>query len=116
VSHSRELSVPGQDIFPEVGRAISGPVPGRVAVTLDDGHIGWTIAGRIPKRIGFDGRVPTSWADGSRRWDGFLAPGEYLRIADPGDGRIREHNGGQEAQIEAPFLDGCAMLCPAISP
>lgn len=53
-----------------------------------DGHIGWTIAGRVPKRVGFDGRIPTSWADGSRRWDGLLVPGEYLRIVDPPAGRI----------------------------
>ena len=32
--------------------------------------------GRIPRRVGFDGRLPGSWADGSRRWDGWLAPEE----------------------------------------
>ena len=57
-------------------------------VATHDGHIGWTIAGRIPRRIGFDGRTPTSWADGTRRWEGYLAPQEYLRIADPPSGRI----------------------------
>lgn len=57
-------------------------------VATRDGHIGWTIAGRIPRRIGFDGRTPTSWADGTRRWDGYLTPQEYLRIVDPPSGRI----------------------------
>jgi penicillin amidase len=52
------------------------------------GHIGWTVMGRIPRRVGFDGRLPGSWADGSRRWDGWLAPAEYPRIVDPPQGRI----------------------------
>ena len=53
-----------------------------------DGRIGWTIAGRIPRRIGYDGRLPTSWADGSRRWDGWIPPSEYPRVIDPPEGRI----------------------------
>lgn len=36
------------------------------------GAIAWTIIGQVPIRTGFDGRRPTSWADGSRRWDGTL--------------------------------------------
>jgi penicillin amidase len=52
------------------------------------GRIGWTIMGRIPRRVGFDGRRPTSWADGSRRWDGWLRPEEYPRVVDPPGGRI----------------------------
>ena len=39
--------------------------------------IGWTIMGPIPHRIGFDGRLPVSWSDGSCRWDGWYAPDEY---------------------------------------
>jgi penicillin amidase len=53
-----------------------------------DGRIGWSIAGRIPRRVGYDGRLPTSWADGTRRWDGWLAPDEYPRRIDPPEGRI----------------------------
>ena len=41
------------------------------------GKIGWTIMGPIPRRTGFDGRLPVSWSDGSCRWDGWYAPGEY---------------------------------------
>jgi penicillin amidase len=52
------------------------------------GRIGWTIAGVIPRRVGFDGRLPTSWADGSRRWDGWLEPRDYPRLVDPPSGRI----------------------------
>jgi penicillin amidase len=46
-------------------------------VADSSGKIGWTIMGPIPRRIGFDGRLPVSWSDGSRRWDGWYAPDEY---------------------------------------
>jgi penicillin amidase len=52
------------------------------------GDIAWTIYGRIPKRVGFDGRTPTSWADGSRRWDGYLDPAQAPRILRPPSGRL----------------------------
>ena len=53
-----------------------------------DGHIGWTIYGTIPKRVGFRGDVPTSWADGTRRWDGYLGYDEHPRVVDPPEGRL----------------------------
>lgn len=52
------------------------------------GRIAWTVLGRIPRRSDFDGRLPGSWADGRRRWDGWLAPAEHPRIVDPPGGRI----------------------------
>jgi penicillin amidase len=52
------------------------------------GRIGWTVMGRIPRRVGSFGRVPTSWADGSRRWDGWLEPERYPSVVDPPSGRI----------------------------
>ena len=52
------------------------------------GRIGWTIIGRIPNRIGHDGRVPTSWANGERSWDGWLDPSDYPRVVDPPSGRL----------------------------
>src|SRR6185295_9723749 len=55
----------------EVAHA-SGIPPQNFVVADDAGHIGWTIIGQIPRRVGFDGQFPTSWADGSRRWDGWL--------------------------------------------
>ncbi|HSS70913.1 MAG TPA: penicillin acylase family protein [Casimicrobiaceae bacterium] len=53
-----------------------------------DGRIGWSIAGRIPRRVGFDGRLPASWADGTRGWEGWIAPEDYPRVIDPPSGRI----------------------------
>lgn len=52
------------------------------------GRIAWTIVGRIPRRVGLDGRLPTSWADGAHRWDGWLESDAYPRIVDPPSGRI----------------------------
>ena len=53
-----------------------------------DGRIAWAIAGRIPRRVGWDGRLPVSWADGSCRWDGYLDPSAQPVIVDPAEGRL----------------------------
>lgn len=58
-----------------------------------DGHIGWTIIGQVPRRIGLDDRLPHSWADGSHRWDGMLPPSDIPEILDPPDGRLWTANG-----------------------
>jgi penicillin amidase len=64
-------------------------IPHQNFVTADaGGRIGWTIMGRIPRRAGGGGRLPSSWADGSRRWDGWVAPEAQPRITDPASGRI----------------------------
>lgn len=63
--------------------------PGQNMVVADrDGHIGWTVYGSIPRRMGIDGRLPASWSDGTRGWDGWLADAEYPRVIDPPSGRI----------------------------
>jgi penicillin amidase len=66
----------------------SGLPAQNLLVADDSGRIGWTIIGRIPRRVGFDGRLPSSWADGSRRWDGWVAPEEVPQILDPPSGRL----------------------------
>ena len=40
------------------------------------GDIAWTIAGKYPKRVGFDGRLPVAWTFGDRQWNGFVPPSE----------------------------------------
>ena len=63
--------------------------PGQNMVVADrDGHIGWTVYGSIPRREGMDGRLPSSWADGTRQWNGWLDDAEYPRVMDPAGGRI----------------------------
>jgi penicillin amidase len=64
-------------------------IPPQNFVCVDiNGNIGWTIIGKIPRRTGFSGKIPTSWADGSRHWDGFLEPEEYQRIVNPDAGAV----------------------------
>ena len=52
------------------------------------GDIGWTLAGALPKRIGYDGRIPVAGIYGDRRWDGFLGPGAVPAIVSPPSGRL----------------------------
>jgi len=66
----------------------SGAPAQNFVVADASGRVGWTIFGRIPRRAGFDGRVPTSWADGSHRWDGWLSPEEAPRVIGPPSGRV----------------------------
>jgi penicillin amidase len=69
--------------------AAQAGVPGQNLVVAErGGRIAWSIAGRIPRRVGYDGAVPASWADGTRRWDGWLTAAEYPRVIDPPRGRI----------------------------
>lgn len=52
------------------------------------GDIAWTLLGRVPRRVGFDGRLPGTWADATRHWDGYLSKDEYPRILRPASGRL----------------------------
>jgi penicillin amidase len=64
-------------------------VPAQNFVCVDDaGRVGWTIIGRIPRRVGFNGRVPVSWADGSARWEGWLSSADRPTVIDPQSGRL----------------------------
>ncbi len=64
-------------------------IPAQNCVVGDrHGKIGWTLMGRLPRRIGYSGRVPVSWADGARRWDGWLSVEEYPRFVAPPGGLI----------------------------
>lgn len=64
-------------------------VPAQNVIVADaSGRIGWTICGRIPRRVGFDGRLPSSWADGRRRWDGWLPSEDVPRVVDPPSGQL----------------------------
>ena len=54
----------------------AGIPPQNLVVADRAGDIAWTIAGRLPRRVGFDGRLPVSWRFGDRRWDGMIPPDE----------------------------------------
>ncbi len=70
-------------VAPRVG------MPNQNLVVADhDGAIAWTLTGKIPRRVGYDGRFPASWAYGDRRWDGWLRPDEIPVILNPPDGLL----------------------------
>ncbi len=53
-----------------------------------EGHIGWTIAGRIPRRRDYDSTRPSNGAKIFQGWDGWLRADEYPSILDPSGGII----------------------------
>ncbi len=53
-----------------------------------EGNIGWTVTSALPRRVGHDGRLPASWADGTRGWDGYLSPGEVPAVYNPDGQRL----------------------------
>ncbi len=64
-----------------------GIPPQNFTVGDADGRIGWTIAGRIPDRQGYDSSQPADWSGGAG-WRGWVAPEDYPRVENPADGRI----------------------------
>jgi penicillin G amidase len=64
-----------------------GIPPQNFVVGDADGNIGWTIAGRIPRRGEYDSTVPVDWSE-SDGWHGWLDPADYPRIVNPDSGRI----------------------------
>ena len=64
-------------------------IPAQNFVVADSsGKIAWTVAGLLPKRVGYDGRLPVTWTYGDRRWDGFVAPDDVPSIVSPEGGRL----------------------------
>lgn len=51
------------------------------------GNIGWTIAGMIPRKTGFNSMLPADWSE-EHGWQGWLNSAEYPRIVNPESGRI----------------------------
>ena len=72
-----------------IGLAPSIGIPPQNFMVADAaGSVGWTIMGRIPRRVGYDAALPTSWADGETGWRGWLAPASYPRVIDPSSGLV----------------------------
>ncbi|MES1241881.1 MAG: penicillin acylase family protein [Acidobacteriota bacterium] len=80
----------------------AGIPPQNFVVADKDGRIAWTIVGKIPKRTGLEGQIPSSWADGTRGWNGWLASEEVPKVVDPPLGRIWTAN---SRVVEGPELE-----------
>ncbi|MDH4124767.1 MAG: penicillin acylase family protein [Gammaproteobacteria bacterium] len=61
--------------------------PQNFVVGDSGGNIGWTIAGPIPVRVGYDPLLPADWSQ-VQGWQGWLPAESYPRIINPESGRI----------------------------
>jgi len=62
----------------------AGVTPQNFIVGDRQGNIAWTIAGRLPRRVGgFDATLPADFSHEGVGWDGWLAPRDYPLIANP---------------------------------
>ena len=70
----------------EIAATIGIP-PQNFVVGDSAGNIGWTIAGQIPVKNGFDAMLPADWSR-EEGWLGWLHPEDYPRVINPASGRI----------------------------
>jgi penicillin amidase len=62
----------------------SGIPPQNMVVGDRSGSVEWTIAGRIPRRIGdYDPTLPADWSKPGTGWDGWLDPNDVPLIDNP---------------------------------
>jgi penicillin amidase len=81
----------------------SGMPPQNLVAGDRAGRIAWTIAGRIPKRVGgFDPALPADWSQEGTGWNGWLDANDYPGLADPADHRIWTAN---QRIVDAAMLD-----------
>ncbi|HLW73758.1 MAG TPA: penicillin acylase family protein [Gammaproteobacteria bacterium] len=82
-----------KDVQEAMAMANRAGMPEQNFMTADaDGHIAWTIAGRIPVRSGYDPSLPAYWDKPGTGWTGWLPPEKYPRVVDPADGRLWSAN------------------------
>jgi penicillin amidase len=83
--------------------------PGQNLMVADArGRIAWTVLGLLPRRVGFSGRRPVSWADGTRRWAGWLPAADYPRVIDPPAGILWTAN---NRTVGEPYLSRLGFGC-----
>jgi penicillin amidase len=80
-------------------------------LTADDkGQIAWTLMGKIPNRVGGDGAVSRSWANGTVGWNGYVDPDHLPREINPPGGFLVSANnrrfGKDYPLIGRQFADG----------
>lgn len=67
--------------------------PSQNALLADDkGRIAWIVTGYLPRRAGFSGRAPVSWARPGVGWDGELPDAQRPQLFDPPTGFLATAN------------------------
>jgi penicillin amidase len=70
----------------DIANSMSMP-PQNFVVGDAAGNIGWTIAGKIPRKADFNAMLPADWS-AEHGWQGWIDASEYPRIVNPESGRI----------------------------
>jgi penicillin G amidase len=65
------------------------------------GRVAYVLSGAVPRRVGFDGRTPVSWAGGDVGWAGELDAAERPALVDPPAGFVYTANHRLVADVEA---------------
>tara|TARA_R110002096_G_scaffold116164_3_gene251788 strand:- start:44955 stop:47327 length:2373 start_codon:yes stop_codon:yes gene_type:complete len=75
-------------VFEALDIANTMGMPPQNFVTGDSqGNIGWTIAGKIPRKTDFNAQLPADWSQ-TAGWQGWVESADYPRIVNPASGRI----------------------------
>ncbi len=87
------LSLMGLETATNVAEALpiaqDAGMPAQNVIVVDhQGDMAWSIAGQLPRRVGYDGRFPVSRAYGDRYWDGVLPAAEKPALINPSSGRL----------------------------
>ncbi len=69
-----------------------GSPPQNIVLADRDGNIAWTIMGRIPRRSGYDLRLPAAWTEPGTGWQGWLRSDEYPVVLNPESGVVWSAN------------------------
>jgi penicillin G amidase len=86
----------------------SSGIPTQNLIVADaDGHIGWTLAGPLPRRPAPNDGLPVA-AHEYRSWSGYLSPEEYPAKLDPPLGRLWTANNRQLAGADQDKIGGAA--------
>lgn len=81
------------DVQQGIAIAATAGMPAQNIMLADsDGNIGWTIAGPMPIRFGFDGRYISDWSDGTQGWAGYRQSADYPAIVNPRNQRLWSAN------------------------
>lgn len=89
----------------DIAAAWGGPAQ-NILLADDTGRIAWVISGHLPKRFGYDGRHPVSWADGDKGWDGMIPTEQKPRLIDPSDGILFTANNRTMSVEQARTIGG----------
>ncbi len=76
-----------------------------VALADDNGHIAWTLTGKIPRRRGLDGATSRVWRDSRIGWSGMIPPDQLPRLIDPPSGYLATAN-NRTVGIDYPYPIG----------